>query len=146
MRFGKGIRILATSFVMALPLAQAADFGAPVNEVVDAAALKGIKRVAVTSFTVQYVTSQVWDTSFTSGGTGHGVKGPGGSFVGTGIRQTAGRGGKGQRRRRHHQRFLHPAGVPLVLDDKFDHLAAGRCGSNVNDPMLTFAGKIKAGA
>ena len=73
MRFGKGIRILATSFVMALPLAQAADFGAPVIEVVDAAALKGIKRVAVTSFTVQYVTSQVWDTSFTSGGTGHGV-------------------------------------------------------------------------
>ena len=35
MRFGKGIRILATSFVMALPLAQAADFGAPVIEVVD---------------------------------------------------------------------------------------------------------------
>jgi hypothetical protein len=62
-RFGKGIRILATSFVMALPLAQAADCGAPVIEVVDAAALKGIKRVAVTSFTVQYVTSQVWDTS-----------------------------------------------------------------------------------
>ena len=76
MRFGKGIRILATSFVMALPLAQAADCGAPVIEVVDAAALKGIKRVAVTSFTVQYVTSQVWDTSFTSGGTGYGVKGP----------------------------------------------------------------------
>ena len=38
MRFGKGIRIPATSFVMALPLAQAADFGAPVIEVVDAAA------------------------------------------------------------------------------------------------------------
>ena len=32
------------------------------------------------------------------------------------------------------------------LGDKFDHLAAGRFGSNVNDPMLTFAGKIKAGA
>ena len=42
--------------------------------------------------------------------------------------------------------FYSLAGVPLVLGDKFDHLAAGRFGSNVNDPMLTFAGKIKAGA
>ncbi len=35
----------------------AADFGNPVIEVVDPSAIKGIKRVAVTSFTVQYVTS-----------------------------------------------------------------------------------------
>lgn len=42
--------------------------------------------------------------------------------------------------------FCTLAGVPLVLGDKFEHLAAGRFGSNVNDPMLTFAGKIKAGA
>jgi hypothetical protein len=42
--------------------------------------------------------------------------------------------------------FYTLAGVPLVLGDKFEHLAAGRFGSNVNDPMLTFAGKIKAGA
>lgn len=46
----------------------AADFGSPAIEVVDAAALKGIQRVAVASFTVQYVSSQVWDTSFVSGG------------------------------------------------------------------------------
>jgi hypothetical protein len=46
----------------------AADFGTPAIEVVDASALKGVKRVAVTSFTVQYVTSQVWDTSYTTGG------------------------------------------------------------------------------
>lgn len=71
----------------------AADFGTPVIEVVEAPVLKGVKRVAVTSFTVQYVTSQVWDTSHTSGGTGYGVRGPGGSFVGTGIVQTAGQGG-----------------------------------------------------
>jgi len=42
--------------------------------------------------------------------------------------------------------FYSLAGVPLVLGDKSDHLAAGRFGSNVNDPTLTFAGKIKAGA
>ena len=45
------------------------DFGTPALEVVDGAALKGIQRVAVTSFTVQYVLEQVWDTSYTSGGT-----------------------------------------------------------------------------
>ena len=58
----------------------AVDFGPAVIETVDAAALKGIKRVAVTSFTVQYVTSQIWDTSFTSGGAAYGVKGAGGGF------------------------------------------------------------------
>jgi hypothetical protein len=42
--------------------------------------------------------------------------------------------------------FYTLEGIPLVLGDKFDHLAAGRFGSNVNDPTLTFAGKIKAGA
>ena len=47
----------------------AVDFGTPAIEVVDGAAIKGIQRVAVTSFTVQYVLEQVWDTSYTSGGT-----------------------------------------------------------------------------
>lgn len=80
---------MAIRFATYLPLAcltlalnvGAADFGNPVIEVVDPSALKGVKRVAVTSFTVQYVTSQVWDTSYTSGG---------GS---TGTLQTAGQGG-----------------------------------------------------
>jgi len=200
--------IIVAACALALPLAQAVDFGTPVIEVVDAAALKGIKRVAVTSFTVQYVTSQVWDTSFTSGGAGYGVKGPGGSFVGTGIRQTAGQGGgfdiggaldpakmqsttdklyqgfltdlqaagfdvvtpdqlanskaykaylanapktprkeeaeaeKGNGAGAITSVFYTPAGVPLVLGDKFDHLAAGRFGSNVNDPTLTFSGRM----
>ena len=53
----------------------AVDFGTPAIEVVDGAALKGIQRVAVTSFTVQYVLEQVWDTSYTSGGTNLGVGG-----------------------------------------------------------------------
>lgn len=47
---------------------QAADFGQPVFEVIDAPAQKGIKRVAVVSFTVQYVSQQVWDTSYFSAG------------------------------------------------------------------------------
>ncbi|MBK6558998.1 MAG: hypothetical protein IPG16_18005 [Comamonadaceae bacterium] len=106
---------------MALPLAQAADCGAPVIEVVDAAALKGIKRVAVTSFTVQYVVRSGTPAAPPPG------RRKGGAGAITSV-------------------FYTPAGVPLVLDDKFDHLAAGRFGSNVNDPMLTFAGKIKAGA
>lgn len=80
---------MAIRFATYLPLAcltlalnvGAAEFGNPVIEVVDPSALKGVKRVAVTSFTVQYVTSQVWDTSYTSGG---------GS---TGTLQTAGQGG-----------------------------------------------------
>jgi len=67
--------------ILGLSTSHAADFGMPVLEVIDAPTLKGIKRVAVTSFTVQYVTSQVWDTSHTTGG---------GS---TGILQTAGQGG-----------------------------------------------------
>ena len=71
----------------------AVDFGTPAIEVVDGAALKGIQRVAVTSFTVQYVLEQVWDTSYTSGGTNLGVRTIGGGFVGTGVRQTAGQGG-----------------------------------------------------
>jgi len=186
----------------------AADFGHPVIDVVDDSALKGIKRVAVTSFTVQYVTSQVWDTSYTSGGTGYGVKGVGGGFVGTGMRQTAGQGGgfniadaldpekmqktteklyqgfvsdlqaagfdvvsleqmasvkaykdyaanapKTPRKEEAEAEkangagaitsiFFTPPGVPLVLGDKFDHLAAGRFGSNVNDPTLTFSGRV----
>jgi len=62
----------------------AADFGTPVVEVIDASTLKGVKRVAVTSFTVQYVTSQVWDTSYTTGG------GPGNR---TGNLQFVGQGG-----------------------------------------------------
>jgi hypothetical protein len=38
--------------------------------------------------------------------------------------------------------FHTPPGVPLVLGDKFDHLATGRFGSNVSDPTLTFAGSL----
>jgi len=200
--------ILVAACALAWPVAHAADFGQPVIEVVDAAVLKGIKRVAVTSFTVQYVTSQVWDTSYTSGGAGYGVKGPGGSFVGTGIRQTAGQGGgfdiagaldpekmqattdklyagfladlqaagfdvvtpeqlaaskaykayaanapKTPRKEEAESQksngagaitsvFYTPPGVPLVLGDKFDHLATGRFGSNVPDPTLTFSGSL----
>jgi hypothetical protein len=73
--------LVATVFSMSMTCPFAADFGTPVFEAVDAPVLKGIKRVAVTSFTVQYVTSQVWDTSHTTGG---------GS---TGTLQTAGQGG-----------------------------------------------------
>lgn len=208
MKLVRHLGILVAACALAWPLAHAADFGQPVIEVVDAAVLKGIKRVAVTSFTVQYVTSQVWDTSYTSGGAGYGVKGPGGSFVGTGIRQTAGQGGgfdiagaldpekmqaatdklyagfladlqaagfdvvtpeqlaaskaykayaanapktprkeeaeaeKGNGAGAITSVFYTPPGVPLVLGDKFDHLAAGRFGSNVNDPTLTFAGRM----
>ncbi len=65
-------------------MATAADFGTPVIDIVDASTLKGVKRVAVTSFTVQYVTSQVWDTSYTTGG------GPGNR---TGNLQFVGQGG-----------------------------------------------------
>ena len=69
----KAVGIVVAAWALALPVAQAADYGVPVIDVVDAAALKGVKRVAVTSFTVQYVTSQVWDTSYTSGGKGYGI-------------------------------------------------------------------------
>ncbi|MEY4100425.1 MAG: hypothetical protein RL300_1596 [Pseudomonadota bacterium] len=205
-RFGALIS-MACLAVLA-PHVQAADFGNPVIETVDAATLKGIKRVAVTSFTVQYVTSQVWDTSYTSGGAGYGMKGTGGSFIGTGIRQTAGQGGgfniadaldpekmqsttdqlykglltdlqaagfdvvsaeqlatskaykdylanapktprkeeaeaeKGNGAGAITSVFYTPPGVPLVLGDKFDHLSTGRFGSNVNDPTLTFSGRM----
>jgi hypothetical protein len=60
--------LVAAVFSMSMTSPFAADFGAPVFETVDASVLKGIKRVAVTSFTVQYVTAQVWDTSHTTGG------------------------------------------------------------------------------
>lgn len=204
--FGKWLSMAC--FAVAATQVQAADFGTPVIETVDAAAIKGIKRVAVTSFTVQYVTSQVWDTSYTSGGTGLGVKGVNGSFVGTGARQTAGQGGgfdiadaldpakmqsttdklyqgfltdlqsagfdvvsgeqlaaskayqaylanapKTPRKEEAEAQksngagaitsiFYTPAGVPLVLGEKFDHLSAGRFGSTVADPTLTFSGRM----
>lgn len=86
-------RLVLSTLVAGCPVAgQATDFGQPVFEAVDAAALKGIQRVAVTSFTVQYVLKQVWDTSHTTGGSGYGIK-LGGSAVSTGMRQTAGQGG-----------------------------------------------------
>ena len=85
--------IAAAVVAAGLAQAAAADFGTPVIDIVDASTLKGVKRVAVTSFTVQYVLDQVWDTSHTTGGAGYGVRGVGGAFVGTGIRQTAGQGG-----------------------------------------------------
>jgi hypothetical protein len=75
--------LLGAIITTGLMTAHATDFGMPVFEVVDAPTLKGIKRVAVTSFTVQYVTSQVWDTSHTTGGGRTGnlqVVGQGGSF------------------------------------------------------------------
>ena len=52
--------VLGTCVALSWPTAQATDFGQPVFEIVDAAPLKGIKRVAVTSFSVQYVLEQVW--------------------------------------------------------------------------------------
>lgn len=201
-------RLVLSTLVAACPLAaHATDFGQPVFEVVDAAALKGIKRVAVTSFTVQYVLQQVWDTSYTSGGSGYGLQ-AGGSSVSTGIRQTAGQGGgfdiqgaldtakmqsttdklyqdfladlkaagfevvtpeqlsgskafkayasQGPAVPRKEEAvaeksngagaitsvFYTPAGIPLVLGDKIDHLSAGTFGSNVNDPTLTFSGRL----
>lgn len=186
----------------------AVDFGTPAIEVVDGAALKGIQRVAVASFTVQYVLEQVWDTSYTSGGTNLGVRTIGGGFVGTGVRQTAGQGGGFDIREamdparmqattdKLYQGFLAdlraagfevvtpeqlaqskafkafagngpatprkeeasaqksngagaitsvfytPAGIPLVLGEKIDHLSTGRFGSNAEDPTLTFAGRL----
>ena len=62
------ISVLFAASLVGPQVVHATDFGTPVLEVVDASALKGIKRVAVTSFTVQYVTAQVWDTSHTTGG------------------------------------------------------------------------------
>ncbi len=82
MQVRRGVCVLAFLMVLFVPFAEAADFGTPAIEIVDAATLKGVKRVAVTSFTVQYVTSQVWDTSFTSGGKKGGLQtaGQGGGF------------------------------------------------------------------
>lgn len=76
--------VLAAACTLALANAVAADFGTPVIDTVDAPALRGIRRVAVASFTVQYVTSQVWDTSYVTGG------GPGNR---TGSLQFVGQGG-----------------------------------------------------
>ena len=73
--------LMAMAALMGAAPLQAADWGTPAIEAVDASAMKGARRVAVASFTVQYVTSQVWDTSHTTGG-GR-----------TGILQTAGQGG-----------------------------------------------------
>lgn len=77
----KCIRLAAVVTALAAPSLQAAEWGAPVFEAVDAGAMKGINRVAVTSFTVQYVTTQFWDTTHTKGGR-H-----------TGTLQTVGQGG-----------------------------------------------------
>ena len=74
---------IGVACILGLSSAHTADFGTPVLEVVDASTLKSLKRVAVTSFTVQYVTSQVWDTSHTTGGGRTGnlqIAGQGGGF------------------------------------------------------------------
>jgi hypothetical protein len=74
---------IGVACILGLSSAHTADFGTPVLEVVDASALNGIKRIAVTSFTVQYVTGQVWDTSHTTGGGRTGnlqIAGQGGGF------------------------------------------------------------------
>jgi hypothetical protein len=41
--------------------------------------------------------------------------------------------------------FYAPAGIPLVLSDKIDHLSTGTFGSNVGDPTLTFNGQAEPG-
>lgn len=65
-------RMITTLFCAALigggNAALATEFAKPSIEIADAEELKGIKKVAVTSFTVQYVTEQVWDTAHYSGG------------------------------------------------------------------------------
>ena len=74
---------IGVACILGLSSAHTADFGTPVLEVVNASALNGIKRVAVTSFTVQYVTGQVRDTSHTTGGGRTGnlqIAGQGGGF------------------------------------------------------------------
>jgi hypothetical protein len=188
------IRPLALSACLAFaPLAaHAADFGQPVFEVVDAAAQKGVKRVAVTSFTVQFVSQQVWDTAHFSAGNLQ-TAGQGGGFDIQPVLEPA----KMQAvTDQLHQQFLAelnnaglevvspeqlaqskafkafvaqgpavprkeeaaaeksngagaissvfytPAGIPLVLSDKIDHLSAGSFGQNVPDPTLTFAGRL----
>jgi len=63
--------VLSLSIVSSLYCAnalQATEFAKPVIEIADADDLKGITKVAVTSFTVQYVTEQVWDTTHFSQG------------------------------------------------------------------------------
>ena len=184
---------------LVLSSSHAADFGNPVLDVVDASALKGVQRVAVTSFTVQYVTSQVWDTSYVTGG-GPGNRtgalqfvGQGGGFdVGGALEpakmqatteqlyrgfltdlQSAGfdvvsaeqlanskaykafaANGPATPRKEEAEAqksngagaitsvFYTPAGLPLVLGDKIDHLSSGTFGSNVGDPTLTFSGRL----
>jgi hypothetical protein len=179
--------------------ASAADFGTPTIDIVYASTLKGVKRIAVTSFTVQYVTSQVWDTSYTTGG------GPGNR---TGSLQFVGQGGgydiatsldpakMQSTTERLYQGFLTdlatagfdvvsaeqlanskaykayisnapathrkeeveaqksngagaitsvfytPPGIPMVLGEKIDHLSTGTFGSSVQDPTLTFSGRL----
>jgi hypothetical protein len=38
--------------------------------------------------------------------------------------------------------FYTPPGIPMVLGEKIDHLSTGRFGSSVQDPTLTFAGRL----
>lgn len=195
--FVKGV--IAAAAVTHMMFAAAADFGPSAIELVDPAALKGVKRVALASFTVQYVTEQVWDTSFVSGG-GRGVfsgtlqvTGQGGGFnlaealdpakmqdtttllyqafltdlaaAGfdvVGAEQLAASKAYGafaaksptlprKEEAKAEEKngsgaitsvFYTPPGVPLVLGDKLDHLSAGRFGSNVSDPTLTFTGRL----
>lgn len=59
---------LLTAAISISNSALAAEFAKPVIEIADAEELKGITKVAVTSFTVQYVTEQVWDTTHFSAG------------------------------------------------------------------------------
>lgn len=187
-------RRYASSALIALsPLAvQATDFGQPVFEVVDAAAQKGIQRVAVASFTVQFVSQQVWDTSYFSAGNLQ-TAGQGGGFDITPVldpakmqaatdqlyqqfladlksaglevvspeqlsqskafKAFAAQGPAVPRKEEAAAEksngagaitsvFYTPAGIPLVLGDKIDHLSAGTFGSNVNDPTLTFSGRL----
>ena len=183
---------LSALLAMAPYAAQATDFGQPVFEVVDIAAQQGIKRVAVTSFTVQYVSQQVWDTAYFSAGNLQ-TAGQGGGFDITSVLDPASMQAVTDKL---HQQFLAdltnagfevvspqqlsqskafkafaaqgpavprkeeaiaeksngagaissvfytPAGLPLVLGDKIDHLSAGTFGSNVNDPTLTFSGRL----
>ncbi len=192
-------RTLSLALLAASPVvAMATDFGSPAIEIVDANALKGIKRVAVTSFTVQYVTAQVWDTSFVTGGRAPQMQtlqtaGQGGGFdiagaldpakmqsttdalyqafvtdlqaVGFDVvgaeqlanskafKEFASKGPTTPRKEEAEAEkgngagaitsvFYAPAGVPMAVTDKFDHLSTGRLGSTVKDPTLTFTGRL----
>ena len=184
--------VLGTCVALASLGARATDFGQPVFEVVDAAPLKGIQRVAVTSFTVQYVMQQVWDTSYFSAGQLQ-TAGQGGGFdiqpvldpakmqsvtdklyqdfladlraagfevvtmeqlaQSKAFKAFASQGPAVPRKEEASAEkstgagaitsvFYTPAGIPLVLSDKIDHLSSGTFGSNVNDPTLTFGGRL----